>query len=197
MLARPRRSRHYCRAVRLPTPAALLALVRSEAGRKLIRYGTVSAVGVVITQLTLSVLYKALHVDATAANITAVAVSTVPCFLLSKRWVWGRSGRSHLMKEVVPFWGFALAGLVLSTVFVHWVKQHTASLVWINGASLSGFGLLWVGRFVVLDRLIWGPHHHTPLDTGLDAGLDAELSRSREQDRPRRAPAAVAPNQRR
>jgi putative flippase GtrA len=175
-------------------PGALMELARSHAGQKLIRYGLVSAVGVVITQLTLTVLYKFFGVDAAVSNIAAVSVSSVPCYLLSKRWVWGRDGRSHLLKEVAPFWGFAFAGLVLSTVFVHWVKQHSDSLVWINGSSLAGFGVLWVIRFLVLDRLIWGAHHHTPVDEEIEDELAAESRLGGDDESGAVAPSAMSPN---
>ena len=28
--------------------------------------------------------------------------------------------------------------------------------------NIAGFGVLWVARFFVLDRLLFGPHHHLP-----------------------------------
>lgn len=149
-------------------PGALLTLARSHSAQKVFRYGMVSAVGVVVAQVLLTILYKFLGMNPTFANIVAVSISALPCYVLSKQWVWGKSGKSHLLKEVVPFWAFAFFGLLLSTLLVHFVKQHTDSLVWINGASLSGFGVLWVARFFVLDRLIWRTHHHTPLDEEIE-----------------------------
>lgn len=150
-------------------PRTLLRLLHSEAGRKVIRYCMVSVVGVVVTQVSLIVLYALLGVPAAWANIGAVCISALPCYVLSRSWVWGKGGRNHLFKEVVPFWAFAFAGLVISTVLVHWVHQHTKSFVWINAANLAGFGVLWLGRFLVFDRLVWGPHHHTPYEEDLEA----------------------------
>lgn len=193
--------------------SALVTLARSDSVKKLVRYGMVSIVGVIITEVLFVGLYKVLKIDAVPSNVAAVAISAVPAYILSKRWVWGKSGKSHLMKEVVPFWAFAFAGLVLSTVFVHFVQHVTAAVIWNVLANMSGFGLLWVARFLVLDKLIWGPHHHTPYDEDIEAeqqarlallafaeadldGVDADelarLSQGQEPD-PDRAPKPAAP----
>lgn len=157
-------------------PGALLELARSDSAQKMFRYGMVSVVGVVVAQVLLTILYKFFGMNPTIANVIAVSVSALPCYVLSKQWVWGKGGKSHLFKEVVPFWAFAFFGLLLSTLLVHIVKQHTDSLVWINGASLSGFGVLWIARFFVLDRLIWGPRHHTPLDEDIEQEEAARIA---------------------
>ena len=157
-------------------PGALLALARSDSGMKLIRYGMVSVVGVVVTEILFFILYKGMKIDAEITNIVAVAVSSIPAYILSKRWVWGKSGKSHMMKEVVPFWGFAFLGLVLSTLFVHWVQHYTDKVIWNMLANMSGFGALWVVRFFVLDKLIWGPHHHTPVSEDVEAEAKARIA---------------------
>ena len=61
------------------------------------------------------VAFGMLHWTARAANVVACAVATVPSYYLNRCWAWGRRGRSHLWKEVVPFWVIAFAGLALST----------------------------------------------------------------------------------
>jgi putative flippase GtrA len=157
-------------------PGALLALARSDSGRKLIRYAMVSLVGVVVTEVIFVAMYKGFKVAAVPTNITAVAVSSVPAYILSKRWVWGKSGKSHMVKEVVPFWAFAFMGLVLSTLFVHWIQRYTDKVIWNILANMSGFGALWVARYFVLDKLIWGAHHHTPFDEDREAEAQARLT---------------------
>jgi hypothetical protein len=90
--------------------------------------------------------------------------------------VWGKTGKSHLTKEVLPFWGFALAGLVLSTISVYLATQALgiantprAELTVMeklvpNIANLAAFGVLWVVKFFVLDSFMFGKHHHAPVE---------------------------------
>src|ERR1700734_3586048 len=43
-------------------------------------------------------------------------VATFPSYWLNRKWAWGKNGRSHFMKEVVPFWVMAAAGIAFSIV---------------------------------------------------------------------------------
>ena len=45
-------------------------------------------------------------------------ISAFPAYYLSRAWVWGKSGKSHFKKEVLPFWIFVFIGLVFSTTMV-------------------------------------------------------------------------------
>lgn len=125
-------------------------------GRKLLRFGAVSAVNVVVTQ---SLLFGALTVLAwsgVASNIFAVTVSAVPAYLLSRYWVWQKRGRNHVFKEVIPFWSLAVLGLLLSTAAVWYVETNwdPHPLV-INVTNLAAFGVIWVTKFLILDRLLF------------------------------------------
>lgn len=161
------------------TPAALARLLKTPTGHKLIRYSMVSAVGIVLTQAFIIVLHAGMGIADVPTNIIAVAVSSVPAYYLNRAWVWGKRGKSHLTKEVLPFWLFAFAGLVLSTVLVAWLEPSYGpgekatfwDTVRVMGGNIAGFGILWVARYVVLDRLLFGEHHHTPFGDEIDAEL--------------------------
>ena len=51
------------------------------------------------------------------ATVLANCIATIPAYNLNRRWTWGKSGRSHLMKEVVPFWAMSALGIVGSFLF--------------------------------------------------------------------------------
>lgn len=122
---------------------------------KAMRYAGVSFVGVVTAQSLIAFFHAVLKFDPQVANALAVAISSVPAYLLNRSWVWGKRGRNHFTREVLPFWGFAFAGLILSTVFVGMVEERTDATWAVAAASLAGFGVLWVARFFVLDRLLF------------------------------------------
>lgn len=90
------------------------------------------------------------------ANIAAVTLSAVPSFYLNRMWVWGRGGRGvNVTREALPFWGFAVAGLLLSTVSVAVAARLTDATVVANIANLLAFGALWLVKLFVLDRHIF------------------------------------------
>lgn len=125
--------------------------------RKLARYAAASVVGVVTGQALLLLFYSVLDWAAVAANIVSVAVSSIPAYLVNRYWVWQKRGRNSLRAEVIPFWLMALLGLLLSSLLVAVVQRRTDSALALALASLSGFGVLWIAKFVVLERVLFAP----------------------------------------
>jgi putative flippase GtrA len=131
-----------------------------------LKYSMVSVVNLVTGQLLLLVCQKVFGFSPTEANVIAVCISAVPAYYLSRRWVWGRSGRSSFKREVLPFWIFVAIGLVVSTVSVK--VMHTAwemrypvdpqPAVLTNITNIASFGFLWVLRFFLFDRLFHLQH---------------------------------------
>ncbi len=115
----------------------------------------VSGVAVPCCQVLLIICHAWVGLTAVVSNIIAVSVSSVPSYLLNRSWVWGKGGRSHLWREVVPFWVMALMGLGLSTLFVSVAARWSHLTLVVLAANLAGFGLLWVVKYVVLDRVLF------------------------------------------
>jgi putative flippase GtrA len=150
------------------TPSGLLARARTPGGKKLIRYTMVSGVSVVVFELLLFITLGLLKWDARTANIFSVSVSAIPSYYLNRKWAWGKHGRSHFMKEVVPFWGMAFLGLVLSTWTADFSKTEAMSITdshllqtfIVMLGTLAAFGVLWVGKFFVLNKLLFVHDDH-------------------------------------
>ena len=162
---------------------ALVQRARSPEGRKLMRYSMVSVVAVIVNQIVLMICFGVLKWPATTSNVWAVCVSAVPSYYLNRAWAWGKRGRSHLLKEVVPFWGMALLGLVLSTWAAGFAERqaprltdsHLGTTIIVMGAALGAFGILWIGKFIILNKLMFGKdEHHSQRFAGLTAPDAAE-----------------------
>ena len=122
----------------------------------------VVSIGTTILSTTiLIVLAVGMGVRAGAANFIAVTAGIVPSYLGNRYWVWRRSGKASVSREVAPFWALSIAGLLLSTFIVDWVGAVTAQWtslersIALPAANLAVFGALWVVQFVVLDRYIF------------------------------------------
>jgi cellulose synthase/poly-beta-1,6-N-acetylglucosamine synthase-like glycosyltransferase/putative flippase GtrA len=167
----------------VPPPTTVARL-----GRKLLRYSLASMVSIAVSQSVLMVAFGIWHWTASLANVAACAVATVPSYYLNRSWAWGRRGRSHLWKEVVPFWAVAFLGLALSTwaadlastLAGNAAASHATTTAVVMAASLLAFGVLWVGKFTLFNALLFAdrpPPRHQPAPGGPHREL-AATSRS-------------------
>jgi putative flippase GtrA len=145
-----------------PLTTRLALVVRHPSSLKLVKYASVSIISTVVAQVTLFLVFGVFHlVPAVAANIIANIVATPPSYYLNRRWVWGKGGKSHLWREIVPFWVLSFVGLALSSLTVYgaeqFAKHHNLSHAWttllVNAANLFAFALLWMIKFVIYQRL--------------------------------------------
>ncbi len=157
------------------TASALRERARTPTGRKLIKYTMVSIVSVIIGQALLAIFFGLLRWSAVTSNVFAVGLSAVPSYYLNRAWAWGKRGRSHFLKEVVPFWAMAFLGLALSTVFadfaedraLNYTDSRLVQTMIVNAAALAAFGVLWIGKFVILNKVMFA-HHEDDLPPALD-----------------------------
>src|SRR5437016_4021662 len=91
------------------------AAVRSPLHHRVLRYGALSVITFVGGEALLALFFGVFRWSAVQSNLTAVAIGTGPTYWMSRRWVWQRSGRSHLVKEVLPFWLFMFLSVGAST----------------------------------------------------------------------------------
>ena len=130
---------------------------------KFIRYSMVSGVAIVISQATILVCTWLFGLSGIAANTLGALAATPASYELNRKWAWGKHGKSHLWKEVVPFWALTIAGFLASTGTVeladNFAKSHgitglTRSLL-IMGASLFAYGVIWIAKFYLFNRVIF------------------------------------------
>lgn len=123
-----------------------------------LKYSAVSVINVIVGQGLLITFHAILGLGATVSNVLAVCISAVPAYYLSRRFVWGKTGKSHFRKEVLPFWIFVAIGLVFSTLTVTAAAHlYPNSKLLPNIVNMASFGILWVARFFLMDKLF---HRH-------------------------------------
>jgi putative flippase GtrA len=139
------------------------------------RYTMVSVIAVGVTFVVLGITVGLLKWPAFWANITATSVATVPSYELNRKWAWGKHGKSHLWKEVVPFWVLSFIGLAFSTwsavLAESFAKHHHLTHFWhtvvVEAAVVGSFGILWVGKFIIFNKFLF-VHHPQDLEPALD-----------------------------
>ena len=149
-------------------PSELIRRLRGPGGQKLLKYSVASVVAVVISEICLVLFNGVVGMSAWVSSSLATAIAAVPNYYMNRKWAWGKHGRSHVWKEVVPFWALALLGWALSTFSVYvmerYAKHHHFAHVWstlsVAVVYIAAFGVLWVAKFVIFNRLMFVHRHH-------------------------------------
>ena len=99
------------------------------------------------------------------------------CLLAQPHLDLGQAGR-----EVAPFWIIAFIGLVLSTLAVG-VAAHNANRVsnsqevkdlFVHGANFVTYGLIWIGRYSIFNKFMFGHQAHPVTERGTTAAAVVE-----------------------
>jgi putative flippase GtrA len=143
----------------------LISRLRSPLGVKLFRYSMASVVAVIVSVICLIVFNGALGITAWIASTLATAIGAVPSYEMNRKWAWGKSGRSHLAKEVLPFWALAFLGWGFSTWCVNLTDTynrhnhvgHLAATTFVAFVYVAAFGVLWVAKFIIFEKWMFGP----------------------------------------
>ena len=154
---------------------------------KVWRFTSVSVISTVLTLAMLYIFFRVLKVGSAAeSNLLATSIATAPAYWLNRTWTWGKTGKSHMMKEVVPFWTIAIAGVLLSTGAVHLAAVEAHHLthskmgvtILVEFANFFTYGVLWVGKFTIFNRYLF----NTPTVPPAPAVIEPEELRAGEAE---------------
>lgn len=140
--------------------------------RRLLRYCGTSAVGVVLGQTILRVCYDLLGWSGLVSNLVAFVIANIPVYFLYRGWVWDSDGPTRWGRVVLPFWLVSLAGLALSSLAVGLVDAATDNGWYITAASVAAFGTVWLVKYAVCDRYLFG----APLEGDVSSERTPELA---------------------
>jgi putative flippase GtrA len=130
--------------------------------KRLFRYTMVSVISTAVSFGVLAIVFGVFHIwGEVTSTVFANAVATVPSYYLNRKWVWGKGGRSHLVKEVIPFWSMSAIGIAVSIVGASVAKHigtvhhfsHFEQTLLVLFANVVSFGVFWVLKFLVFNRL--------------------------------------------
>ena len=147
------------------------AFRQTEHFRRLWKYASVSIVSTIVSQ---AVLFSTYHIwkvgSAMECNVIATAVASVPAYYLNRTWTWGKTGRSKVWREVVPFWTISFTAMVISTAAVG-VAAHNADRIAsgslaraliVNSANLLTYACIWSARYFIFNRYLFGARTQVP-----------------------------------
>jgi putative flippase GtrA len=129
--------------------------------RMLSRYVAGSVVATASSEGALLLCYGLLHLSPAMSSVVAWLAGAVPNYWLNRSWTWGRRGRPSLRRELLPYAVIILATVVLAALATEavdrWLRDDSASsttrVVLVGGTFLGVYVVMFVVRYVLLDRL--------------------------------------------
>jgi putative flippase GtrA len=146
------------------SPTALREHIRSEEGRKQLRYAGVSLFFVPVGQVFVQIIAR-ISDSFTVASIVASGILTLPNFFANRHFVWRVENRDNMRTQVLVFWVAAMLGVTLATLLTFLVEQLTEGQDYVVRAGaafvaqMTGFGIVWVGRYLLLDKWLFRMTH--------------------------------------
>jgi putative flippase GtrA len=143
-------------------PAPVRRKLRSEPGKRFMRFVPVSLAALASSQVTLAVLVGIIGFSAGTAAFAASVVGAGVSYLLS-RWAWERKGRPDLLRETLPFWVVSVAAWTFLSFISHeaslW-SRHMGHSTWehvavVNGAYFLANCFTFVARFTIFHYVLF------------------------------------------
>jgi len=143
-----------------------MAHVRSPQGRKQLRYAGVSLVFVPVGQVLVQFFHWALDWPDPLAVLVTAMILTVPNYLANKLYVWKYTSKENIRTQVLVFWVAAMLGTAFAMTFVTVADAITVNSNAVVQAlalfcsQLLGYGIVWVARYIFLDKWLFKVSNH-------------------------------------
>ncbi len=140
------------------------------------RYLAGSVVATVCSEVVFVLLYGPAGAGTTLSSLLGWLAGAIPNYWLNRRWAWRRTGPVSLRRELVPYVAIIVVTLLLAVVATGAADHLVGSLDlsdrqrWavVGGTFLGVYGVVFVLRFALLDRLFrrptTGPAQRSPHD---------------------------------
>ncbi|MHB1554459.1 MAG: GtrA family protein [Acidimicrobiales bacterium] len=152
--------------------------LHTREGRKIFRYTMTSVITTGVSLSVLGLVFGVLRLwSEVPSTIFANVCAAFPSYWLNRRWAWGKAGRSHVLKEVLPFWvmsGASIAFSMIGAAVARYLGQrlqldHLDETALVLFANVMSFGIFWVLKLMVFNRTFRVPALAEEIDERLQA----------------------------
>jgi putative flippase GtrA len=143
----------------------LRAALRAQLAATLGKFAVGSLVATLVSQLTFILCYGVAQLPAFGAGVIGFVAGSVPAYLINRYWTWrhGLDGNVAAGHRLLPYYvvmiSCALASSGLTALADHFigplVAGDVARTAVIDVCYLASFGLMFVVKFVALDRIVF------------------------------------------
>jgi putative flippase GtrA len=124
------------------------------------RYAAGSLIALATSELVLVATYGSGLLGTTPASVAAFLAGAVPNYLLNRRWVWQRSGRVRVRRELLPYVAVSLVSLVAGAGATGWAESAAppggvSRSVFVAVAYLAAYGFLFMAKFAAYELYVF------------------------------------------
>jgi putative flippase GtrA len=143
------------------------AALATPDGQKLLKYSAASIISLIVSVVFLIIFDGVFGWGAVVSSTLATAIATIPSYELNRKWAWGKSGKGHIWREVVPFWVVSFIGWGFSTWSTKLTEgalkgssvPHIERTLLIALVYIAAFGVLWVAKFIFFNKVLFAHKH--------------------------------------
>lgn len=140
----------------------LHAMVNGSTRRiKLFRYTAGSVIAFATSEVVFIALFGPHVLGARGSSIIASIAGILPGYYLNRNWAWQRSGRSHPLREVAPYWITVIVSTLLAAAAIGAVNDAAedmsrSSRTVINAATyMAVYGVIFVAKFIIFNYVLF------------------------------------------
>jgi putative flippase GtrA len=172
----------------------LRAGLQAQLAATLGKFAVGSLVATLVSQLTFILCYGVAGLPAFGSGVIGFVAGSVPAYLINRYWTWRHgsdgnvAGGHRLLQYYTVMIGCALASSGLTALADHFVRPlltgAVARTAVVDVCYLASFGLMFVVKFVALDRIVFARNRTRsgwqarPGGTRDEEGTDAARSMS-------------------
>lgn len=119
---------------------------------RVLRFATLTAFAAPANFVLYALLLQFTAASAAGATVVAALCVIIPKFFASKYWVWKQETTENLRREVLVYFGVTGASLTFAVSAAWLLEGLGATNSVLVAGNLGAFTVMWVARFVILDR---------------------------------------------
>jgi putative flippase GtrA len=141
---------------------SLLAWSQTHQGKKMVRYVLGSVITTGVSFSSIAILYGFRIIPGVIwSTLAGNLIATLPAYWLNRTWTWGKRGRSHFRREIVPFWTMSFSSIAFSMLGAYWARHEVHTHAWsrlvdtglVTGTNLVCFAIFFVIKLLVFNRI--------------------------------------------
>jgi putative flippase GtrA len=140
-------------------------------GRRFVRYAAGSGLATLASAAAFALAYRVLDGGPRVATAAAFLSGALVNFTAGRFWAWDRRTRLGLGRDAVAYAGVAVTAALAAAAVTS--LTHAAlggadpdlRAVLVEGSYFLTYGVLFLAKFVVLDRVVFRSRHQVPSTT--------------------------------
>ena len=150
-------------------PGPIEQKLRTEAGKRFIRFVWVALAAVVTSQVALGLLVGPVNMSAGTAGVIASMIAALVSYLLS-RWAWERKGKPDWLRETLPFWIVSIVVWAILGATSHYASVYAHSMGYthlkrhlvVQGSYFVMNCVTFVARFLIFHYVLFANKKAAP-----------------------------------